>query len=496
MARRHFAIGDDGHAGVHAHADAEVHAVCLRNGGGPAAAQRHQLERRHAGLPRIGVAGMRIAEQHDHAVAERAGQQAAAAGGGLGEQREFVALQQFDVFDVGGQRGTRLGAVGVGVGPDRDAAAQHGELPLLGEDARGGHGARHRFVLRLPGRAQHADEVFEPQAREFGQQRGRGIASLRGFLLQRLAQQRGHRVLHDFGRQRDFLRAQLPVQDFRGRRTLHGGRARQAFEEHQAPGIEVGADARRFAAQLFGRAVGRRSQAFLGHGERGELQAGALGNDGADAEVEHLRMGHGAGERHHHVVGLEVAVHDAGGMRAVECVQHLGHEAAGLGGRQRALAADEAGEGFARHVFEDAVDAIALLALVQQLHDVRMVQRGAEPGFAVKARHAAVARLQLHDLDRDLCAGASLARAVHRAVAAGAQRLLEVVAGNLQRGWCELRRCGLSGVGGGILHFSLVCGSLAVLLKALGRRSTIRRTGAATPIVTLAEGKDFPHGLP
>ena len=465
MARGRFAADHHGHAGVQAHADSEVQSVDLLDGGCAAAAERQQLLGRHAGLAGIGVAGVRVAEEHQHAVAQRARQHASAPGGNVGEQREFLALQQFDVFDVQPLRGLACGAcravhaVDVAARPQGDAAAQHGELAHFGEHACGGHGACQVRLLHLGGGGQLAHQIVQPHAHEVPEQGRRRVAALRRPLLERLAQQGGDGVGGDGRRQLHFLRAELAVHDLGHRGALHGGRARQAFEEHQPPGIQVGAGAGRLAAQLLGRAVGRRAQALVAHGELRDLRAGKLRNDGADAEVQHHGVPHGARGGDHHVVGLEVAVHDAGGMRAVQRIEHLGHEAAGLGGSQHALAADQALEGLAGHIFEDAVDAVALLALVQQLDDVRMVQGRAQHGLAVEALHLAAAFLQPDDLDGHRCTRAPVARAVDGAVATRSQGFQQFVIGYFQGGWRHRGHRSLRGVGDGIVHFSLGWGS-------------------------------------
>ena len=83
---------------------------------------------------------------------------------------------------------------------------------------------------------------------------------------------------------------------------------------------------------------------------------------------------HGVMAGEQHIVGLDVAVYDATGMRVRERVRHVLQDAHGVAHRQLALASQFCPEGFAldeRHrVEEDLVRS----AGGEQWHDVRVLQ--------------------------------------------------------------------------------------------------------------------------
>ncbi len=132
-------------------------------------------------------------------------------------------------------------------------------------------------------------------------------------------------------------------------------------------------------------------------------------------------LGPAAGE--HDVAGLEVAVHDARAMGAIERVGDLRAQAQRLGRRERA-AREARVERVALDQLEDEVIDVALLADVVERADVRVVEARDRLRLALEAGAdlGLVRKVRRQDLHGDVAAEAGVLRAVDLAHAAGAQR--------------------------------------------------------------------------
>src|SRR6185436_11095339 len=112
--------------------------------------------------------------------------------------------------------------------------------------------------------------------------------------------------------------------------------------------------------------------------------SGAAGDGRAasrEAEVEEL----GAGAREHHVPRLEIAMHDARPVRAIEGVGDLDAEAEYVVDRERP-ALDAIRERLALDQLHDEVEIVPFAPDIVDDADVRMIERGDEPRLALETR--------------------------------------------------------------------------------------------------------------
>ena len=170
----------------------------------------------------------------------------------------------------------------------------------------------------------------------------------------------------------------------RGRQCRLGNERRPSRDhlvEHDAERVHV-------AARVGGLALGLLRREVRGGPHHGALLGEALvvtGVDRAgDAEVGHLRH---AGVGDEDVRRLHVAVDHAVAVGEGERVGHLGTEARGHVGAQRAVAADDLGERVAGHELHGHEVGAAVLAPVVDPHDVRVVQAGRGLGLAAETLH-------------------------------------------------------------------------------------------------------------
>ncbi len=119
---------------------------------------------------------------------------------------------------------------------------------------------------------------------------------------------------------------------------------------------------------------------------------------------------------------------DARVVRAGHGVQHLEHEAAGFGRGQRALVLQHLPQRQARDELEHREDERAAHALVEQLHDVRMVEPGAGRDLAPEPLEKALVLVDADELQHHLLAGLAVGRGKHDAVGARADHVLQYVA--------------------------------------------------------------------
>ena len=221
-------------------------------------------------------------------------------------------------------------------------------------------------------------------------------------------------------------------EDLRAIRVVERQLLREHLVEHHADGVEVRAGTGGLARGLLGRHVLRRAEDRAV--ARDELLAvarrGMAWLDLRDAEIEHL---HEVGVRvlldEHDVVGLEVAMDDAGVVRLLERDRDLAHDVERTRGLDRPLR-DHFVERDTLDVFEDEKErAVGELAEVGRRGDVRMLDPRRGLGFATKApEHLfVVAQVGVQQLQRHALSHQRVLREEHGAHPAFADQLVEAV---------------------------------------------------------------------
>jgi hypothetical protein len=121
-----------------------------------------------------------------------------------------------------------------------------------------------------------------------------------------------------------------------------------------------------------------------------------------------------------HVLGLEVAVHDAGRVRGGEARQHCVHDVDGLLGRELLVVLQQLAQRDSGQVFHDEVRHVGVLALVEDVDHVRVREAGGRAGLLHEPRleRVVVGEVPVHDLDRDAPFEPQVGREVHRGHAA------------------------------------------------------------------------------
>ena len=219
----------------------------------------------------------------------------------------------------------------------------------------------------------------------------------------------------------------------RSRRGRRGERRASGDElvQHDAEAVAIGAAVDAAAARLLGRHVGDRADdhAGAGLGRNGGHRVGwhrGRPRERRDAEIEDL---HVAVRPQHQVVGLDVAVHDRGGVRGRERRGGLNGDVEDLAQRERTalqplahrFAFDEFGNDEARRlVIADFVDG----------QDVRMIERRRGPRFLQKPGQPlrVGAELASQHFQRDLPAEHRVGGAIHLAHAAAPEQAMNLIA--------------------------------------------------------------------
>ncbi len=196
---------------------------------------------------------------------------------------------------------------------------------------------------------------------------------------------------------------------------------------HDAGGVHVGARVELEPADLLRAHVVRRAAHEPG---RGELRV-VLRLQLRDAEVEHLYVLATRAQRlDEDVLGLEVAVDDAGRMRVVERGKRLAEQLCDARGRQRPLVAHDLRErAAAQHLHDDVQGAGRGLPEVEDGDRVRVVQAAGGARLVLEALrgHRVRGNLRVEHFDRDLRVEAEVHAAVDAAHCAHADQLEQLV---------------------------------------------------------------------
>src|SRR5690606_17187962 len=231
-------------------------------------------------------------------------------------------------------------------------------------------------------------------------------------------------VLHgdrDGGRQRRRLLVDLGHRDRDLRLTREGTLAGEALVGDDAERVRVGRRGRRMSGRLLRRQVLHGSHDLPGRGQR------HLVGDARDAEVGGLHPPVGRDEQ---VAGLDVAVHQTGGVRGLQRGGRLRDDVEGLVGAQGAVALEDRGERLTGDELHDEVGAAVLLAVVEDAGDALVVDERRVARFGAEAlEEPGVPHvLVLEDLDRHRAADDVIRRLPHLAHAADRDPRLQLVA--------------------------------------------------------------------
>ncbi len=274
------------------------------------------------------------------------------------------------------------------------------------------HAAHRRFhrLLHLRGRAEAVLAVLveRAQAHRLEGARNRQIRPALRRRLRRMVQMRHEHV------------DERPVA---GKRSRPG----HGLVEHDAGGVDVGARVELLAADLLrAHVIGRAADGAA----RGQVRV-ALAAQLGDAEVEHLDVLFAGAQRlDEDVLRLEVAVHDAGGVRLIERRQRLAEQVHQARRRQRRLVADDLRQvAPAQQLHHQEQRARVRLAEVEHLDRVRMAQPRRRPRLRLKSPEGLdVGRhLGVQELDRHGSVEREVVRAIHPSHRADADELGDVV---------------------------------------------------------------------
>ena len=234
------------------------------------------------------------------------------------------------------------------------------------------------------------------------------------------------------GRQIGRILAENRRHDLGRRRPAERRPAGEQLVQQGPEGEDVGARVHATAPDLLRCHVARRAEHRARFGlQPGRALAARVGHLG-EAEVQDL---HAPVARDHHVVRLQVAVGDAGGVRGGQPVGNLRRDVEGLASREARLA-----QRLAVHQLRDHVGDTVVRADVVERQDVRMVQRRDAACFLLEARAPllVVGQRGGQHLHGYVAAEARVARAVDLAHAAGAERRRHLVR---PRAWSRSRPC-------------------------------------------------------
>ena len=296
--------------------------------------------------------------------------------------------------------------------------------------------------VALLGRALLARVHVALQAREIGLQvRGRLVAQV-AVLLERLVED-----APELGRERGIQlrgRERIPVQDRveddRGRLAREGQRARRHLVEDRPEREEVRARVRELPARLLGGHVRHRAHRRAGRREvvlgpdgleagDGPVGAPARALDPGEAEVQDLHL---PARVHEDVRRLDVAVHDAPGVRRLEGVGDLDAHGEQVLQVERRTPRHHLCERLAfEQLHDDEVLPLVLLDREDRA-DAGMVQRRGGARLALEAleRRSVLGELGGQELQRDAAAEARVLRLVDDAHPAASEAAHDGVMGD------------------------------------------------------------------
>jgi hypothetical protein len=211
--------------------------------------------------------------------------------------------------------------------------------------------------------------------------------------------------------------------------------------QHDAEGEQIGARVDGLPAHLLGSHVANRTEDDAVAGDRGACFERARSIGGrrgtGQTEIENLDVPGGGQE---HVLRLEIAVHDALVVRGGQPAGDLRSDVDGFAGGERARRDSLAQRLALQQLGDDVEPARGGTALdghagVEDREDVRVRQRGDDPGFLLEARDALLIldeRVR-QDLDGDVAIEPCVAGTIDLAHAAGPEPADDVVATQLRR---------------------------------------------------------------
>jgi hypothetical protein len=402
-------------AGVDAHAGLKTHSVLrLQPGIERGELVQHLAARPHRPL-RVVLVGLRVAEVDEQPVAQVLGDTAVVA------PDRVCAARLVDLHHA---------AVSLGVEPLRETgrvhqvAEHHRQVPMLA--ALRERPRRRGFLGRFRQLPAHRDRI-----ERLDQRLDRDVAP--GGLARRDRFEQRPQAMAAKPR-RDLDGAPAREQPFHRPRLLEGTPPRQTLQEDQPPGVEIRARRRGLTDELLGRGVEGCPQELPRLGQRLPLHTTAARGQPSQAEVQHQCIAARPRPAQHEVRGLEIPVDDALRVGAGQRVEHLRHQPNGLANAEGSFARQGLLQRLAGDVLEDRVELPGLrLARVEQAYDVRMRERGADPGLAAEALGLAAGRglgplAWTQQLDRHRLPRRELARLVHLAEAARPQLSQDLVA--------------------------------------------------------------------
>ena len=163
--------------------------------------------------------------------------------------------------------------------------------------------------------------------------------------------------------------------------------------QHDAERVDVAARVGHSACDQLGSEVGDRAEQLRAGGGVG--RRGTREPEVADLDAAVL------GEQH--VLGLDVAVHDAGPVRGGEPGEDRVHDRHRLRHREAALLAQEFAQSDARQVLHDQVGHVAVLTLIEDVDHVRVGEPRGGPRFLDEPalEHGVIAQVAVHHLEGD-----------------------------------------------------------------------------------------------
>ncbi len=307
-----------------------------------------------------------------------------------------------------------------------------GELPGRAGGRRGGGGGRHgrgdgaarAEHLRL-GRVALRDERRRERHRLLRSGAGEGGLEIAGRLLHLLEQLAGvggtvlgiargrpQHELVELGRHLGVRAARcgdgvvgVLVGDLHRLLALERLLAREHLEHHDADGVDVAAGVGDAAGHQLGGEVGDRAEQGRPGRRRGGRRPGEPEVADLDASV--------VGEQH--VLGFEVAVHDAGAVGRGEAREQRLDDVHGLLARQRAVLLQQIAQRDAGQVLHDEVRRVGILPLIEDVDHVGVGEAGGRARLLDEAlgEGAVVGQVPVHDLHGDEALEALIGGEVH-----------------------------------------------------------------------------------